>query len=106
MRLFDSYDLFRLVSLIAGLGLFFFKLISERHNTSVLIVLLILCIVFVFEFYMIRLRAGWSIILVALGFFFISEELHSIDTIFFNISLISFRNSYMSWLLSFRTIFN
>ena len=69
MRLFDSYDFFRLVSLITGLGLFFFKLISERHNTSVLIVLLILCIVFIFEFYMIRLRAGWSIILVALGFF-------------------------------------
>ena len=57
MRLFDSYDFFRLVSLITGLGLFFFKLISERHNTSVLIVLLILCIVFIFEFYMIRLRA-------------------------------------------------
>ena len=69
MRLFQSYDFFRFITLLAGLSLFFFKLISSKHNTYILLIILLFSLVFLFEFYMIRLRAGWSILFLAIAFF-------------------------------------
>lgn len=85
MRIFSSYDFFRLVSLITGISLFFFKLISERHNSTVLTIILLLSIVFIFEFYMIRLRAGWSILFLAISFF-LSRKSFILASPFFFIS--------------------